>query len=70
MDELLSAYEEIGNELPILGRNNEYFRNHTGFQRLVSRIFAEVMAFHADAIRIYSGRGMVDQDYSHRYGLY
>ncbi|KAJ5533797.1 zinc finger protein [Penicillium freii] len=58
LDGLLSAYEEMGDELPLLGGNLGIFEHHIGFQRLLGRIFADVMTFHADAMKIYSGRAL------------
>ncbi|OQD65820.1 hypothetical protein PENPOL_c005G06642 [Penicillium polonicum] len=58
LDRLLSAYEEMGDELPLLEGNLGIFEHHIGFQRLLGRIFADVMTFHADAMKIYSGRAL------------
>ncbi|KAJ5195940.1 zinc finger protein [Penicillium cf. viridicatum] len=58
LDRLLSAYEEIGDELPLLEGNLGIFEHHIGFQRLLGRIFADVMTFHADTVKIYSGRAL------------
>ncbi|KAJ6086756.1 zinc finger protein [Penicillium canescens] len=58
LDRLLLAYEEMGDELPLLGGSLGIFEHHIGFQRLLARIFADVMTFHADAMKIYSGRAL------------
>ena len=58
-DTLLAAYESIGDELPMLGAYREFFKHHVGFQRILARVFALILEFHENAIRLYSGRGMV-----------
>ncbi|KAF3403455.1 hypothetical protein F1880_009527 [Penicillium rolfsii] len=58
LDRILSAYEKIGDELPFYEEGFRIFQHHIGFQRLLAQIFSNVMTFHADAMKIYSGRAL------------
>jgi hypothetical protein len=58
LDALLSAYEKIGDELPILWDRHEIFKNHLGLQRILARLFIDIMDFHQNALVLYSGRGV------------
>ncbi|KAL4905333.1 hypothetical protein BDW74DRAFT_152447 [Aspergillus multicolor] len=57
-DTLLSAYEEIGVELPSLEDRAEIFLHNVGLQRVLARLLADVMDFHEHAMRLYSGRAL------------
>lgn len=60
-DTLLAAYENIGNELPKLGAYRDLFKQHVGLQRVLARVFALILEFHENAIRLYSGRGGISR---------
>lgn len=62
LDRLSSAYEEIGDELPLLEGDLGIFEHQIGFQSLLGRIFADVLTFHADTMKIYSGRGEMQRN--------
>ncbi|KAF7136711.1 hypothetical protein CNMCM5793_006029 [Aspergillus hiratsukae] len=55
---LLSAYERIGSELPEVGNHCGIFKYHVGLQRVLARLFADIMEFHENAMRLYSGRAL------------
>ncbi|KAE8378508.1 hypothetical protein BDV26DRAFT_281035 [Aspergillus bertholletiae] len=57
-DTLLAAYEDIGDELPVLGAHCEVFKHHVGLQRILARVFTLILEFHENAIRLYSGRAL------------
>ncbi|KAL4951216.1 hypothetical protein BDW69DRAFT_42142 [Aspergillus filifer] len=57
-DTLLSAYEELGAELPNFGDQIEVFRYNVGLQRVLARIFADITEFHEYAMRLYFGRAL------------
>ncbi|KAB8225072.1 hypothetical protein BDV33DRAFT_164515 [Aspergillus novoparasiticus] len=57
-DTLLAAYEDIGSELPNLGVYRELFKHHVGLQRIMARVFALILEFHENALRLYSGRAL------------
>ncbi|KAL4928317.1 uncharacterized protein BDV17DRAFT_264698 [Aspergillus undulatus] len=57
-DTLLSAYEDIGVELPNFGDHVEVFRHNVGLQRVLARLFADVTEFHENAMRLYFGRAL------------
>ncbi|CAG8930839.1 unnamed protein product [Penicillium salamii] len=58
IDGLLSSYEKMGEELPLLQESPLIFEHHIGLQRLLAQIFANVMLFHVDAMKIYSGQAL------------
>ncbi|KAL2849960.1 hypothetical protein BJX68DRAFT_275805 [Aspergillus pseudodeflectus] len=58
LDALLSAYEKIGDELPILGDKYTIFKYHLGLQRILARLFIDIMDFHQNALDLYSGRAL------------
>ncbi|RLM00334.1 hypothetical protein CFD26_108105 [Aspergillus turcosus] len=55
---LLSAYEKIGFDLPEVGNHCDIFKYHVGLQRVLARLFADIMEFHENAMRLYSGRAL------------
>ncbi|KAL4918902.1 hypothetical protein BDW62DRAFT_180053 [Aspergillus aurantiobrunneus] len=57
-DTLLSAYEEIGVELPDLRDQTEVFKHNVGLQRVLARLFADITEFHENVLRLYSGRAL------------
>ncbi|BAE55442.1 unnamed protein product [Aspergillus oryzae RIB40] len=57
-DTLLEAYEYIGSELPNLGVYRELFKHHVGLQRILARVFALILEFHENTLRLYSGRAL------------
>lgn len=60
-DTLLEAYEYIGSELPNLGVYRELLKHHVGLQRILARVFALILEFHENALRLYSGRGGISR---------
>ncbi|KAE8136488.1 hypothetical protein BDV38DRAFT_272074 [Aspergillus pseudotamarii] len=57
-DTLLAAYENIGNELPKLGAYRDLFKQHVGLQRVLARVFALILEFHENALKLCSGRAL------------
>ncbi|KAL3477934.1 hypothetical protein BJX99DRAFT_225121 [Aspergillus californicus] len=58
LDTLLSAYEKIGDELPVLGDCGDLFRDTIGLQRVLANLFEDIMEFHENALKLYSGRAL------------
>ncbi|KAL2820837.1 hypothetical protein BDW59DRAFT_150618 [Aspergillus cavernicola] len=58
LDAILSAYERLGDELPILSDHLEIFTYNVGLQRVLARLFEDIMEFHENAMRLYSGRAL------------
>ncbi|KAL4885914.1 hypothetical protein BJY04DRAFT_230145 [Aspergillus karnatakaensis] len=58
LDTLLSAYETLGLELPNFGEYSEAFKQNPGLQRVIAKLFADIMDFHENTLRLYSGRAL------------
>ncbi|KAL4786749.1 hypothetical protein BJX76DRAFT_354925 [Aspergillus varians] len=57
-DTLLSAYEDLGVELPDFGDQPEVYKRNVGLQRVLARILVDITEFHENALRLYSGRAL------------
>ena len=62
-DELLDAYEQIGEHIPLLQQYQVLFEASPHMQRVLNLIFEDIMEFHAAAIRFFAKKGEVAQIY-------
>ncbi|KAK7917257.1 hypothetical protein PG985_010865 [Apiospora marii] len=56
LDTLLDAYEQISDHLPILQKYEDLFRTQPEMQAAVEMIWADVLRFHSQALRIFKQR--------------
>lgn len=56
-DELLDAYEQIGESLPFLEQYQNLFANSPDMQKVLTMIFDDILGFHAQAIRFFAKKG-------------
>ena len=54
---ILDAYEKLGQELPLLQEYQRIFEHDQSAQELLVKIFADVLEFHHNAIKFFSGSG-------------
>ena len=54
---ILDAYEKLGQELPLLLEYQRIFENDQSAQEILVKIFADVLEFHHNAIKFFSGPG-------------
>ena len=55
---ILDAWEKIAEKLPMLVEYQNIYKEHTGLQEILVKVFADVLEFHQHAIDFFSGRGM------------
>ena len=56
-DILLDAYEQIGNEIPLLEQYKSVFENDPHMVKVLGFIYKDILDFHKRAIRFFQGRG-------------
>lgn len=56
-DTILDAYQQIGEQLPLLQQYQTLFDNNPYMQRLLEMIYADILEFHRRALRVFSGPG-------------
>jgi hypothetical protein len=57
-DILLDAYQQIGDVLPLLESYQSLFRDNSDMTKIVALMYLDILEFHKQAIRFFSGRGM------------
>lgn len=56
-DTLLDAYEQIGNQIPLLQQFQTLFESNQYMRRVLEMIYSDILEFHKRAIRFFSNRG-------------
>jgi hypothetical protein len=57
LDILLEAYEQIGQSLILLEQYTTELEQNPPMIRIVGLIYSDLLEFHEQALRIYSGKG-------------
>jgi hypothetical protein len=55
---ILDAWEQIGEQLPLLEDIQHVFKDNNSLQEILVKIFTDVLEFHQHAISFYKGRGL------------
>jgi len=56
-DTILDAYQQIGEQIPMLQQYQTLFDHSPHMQRLLEMIYEDILEFHRRALRVFSGPG-------------
>lgn len=58
LDQILDAYEQIGETLPLLKQYESFFKRHSEMRDILVMIYRDILEFHRPAIRFFDHPGM------------
>jgi hypothetical protein len=61
---LLEAYENIGEQLPLLSEYETVFRENPHMIHALEMMYIDILEFHQHALRFFSGKGSQTKDVS------
>jgi hypothetical protein len=53
---LLGAYEQIGDDMPLLVQHRQFFKDHPQMSRMLTLMYEDILEFHRKALRIFKQR--------------
>jgi hypothetical protein len=56
-DALLNAYEEIGDQIPLLKQYRALFEHSSHMRKVLEMMYSDILEFHQRAIRFFSDKG-------------
>jgi hypothetical protein len=56
-DTILDAYQQIGEQIPLLQQYQDLFDHSPHMQRVLEMIYSDILEFHRRALRVFSGPG-------------
>jgi hypothetical protein len=60
LDQILDAYKQIGEALPLLQQYESLFKHHPEMQKVLVLIYKDILEFHTPAIRFFDHPGMLN----------
>jgi hypothetical protein len=54
-EDLLEAYELIGEQMPLLLERESLFRNNSRMNKVLELIYMDILKFHRQALRFFQG---------------
>ena len=65
LNDLLDAYQEIGEHMPLLEQYEPYIKSNPYLQEIVSLIYSDILTFHRKAMKHFRQRG-IDQEVTNK----